>query len=55
MCVGMLMGVGVANGFRYFLNEKDLLDWGRSIPFILGLVIGLVGSYIRSHLAESPI
>ena len=55
MCVGMLMGVGVAHGFRYLLNEKDLLDWGWRIPFILGLVIGLVGLYIRSHLAESPI
>ena len=55
MCIGMLMGVGVANAFSYFLTEEDLLDWGWRIPFILGLAIGLVGLYIRSHLAESPI
>lgn len=55
MCVGMLLGVGVANLFSYSLSPEDLLSWGWRIPFILGLVIGLVGLYIRSHLAESPL
>ncbi len=55
MCIGMLMGVGVANAFSYVLSEEDLLSWGWRVPFIFGLVIGLVGLYIRSHLAESPI
>ena len=55
MCIGMLMGVGVANAFSYVLSEEDLLSWGWRIPFIFGLVIGLVGLYIRSQLSESPI
>lgn len=55
MCLGMLMGVGVANAFSWALSEQDLLDWGWRIPFIIGLFIGFVGLYIRSHLAESPI
>lgn len=55
MCIGMLLGVGVANAFSYALSEEDLLSWGWRVPFIFGLVIGLVGLYIRSHLAESPI
>lgn len=55
MCLGMLLGLGVANGFSYFLSEEDLLEWGWRIPFILGLFIGLVGLYIRSHLSESPV
>ncbi len=55
MCLGMLMGVGVANVFSYVLSEEDLLSWGWRIPFIFGLLIGLIGLYIRSHLAESPI
>lgn len=55
MCLGMLLGLGVANGFSYFLSEEALLEWGWRIPFILGLFIGLVGLYIRSHLSESPV
>jgi len=55
MCLGMLLGLGVANFFAYILSEEDLLSWGWRIPFIAGLFIGLVGVYIRSHLSESPI
>jgi len=55
MCLGMLLGLVVANGFSYFLSEEDLLEWGWRVPFILGLLIGLVGIYIRSHLSESPV
>ena len=55
MCLGMLMGVGVSNLFTWGLNEEDLLAWGWRIPFILGLLIGFVGLYIRLHLDESPI
>ena len=55
MCLGMLLGLIVAQGFTYFLSEEDLMSWGWRVPFILGLFIGLVGLYIRSHLAESPI
>lgn len=55
MCLGMLLGLGVATLFRYMLSEEDLMAWGWRIPFIAGLFIGLVGLYIRSHLAESPI
>ena len=43
------------NVFSYVLSEEDLLSWGWRIPFIFGLLIGLIGLYIRSHLAESPI
>ncbi len=55
MCLGMLIGLIVAQGFTYFLSEEDLMSWGWRIPFIFGLFIGLVGLYIHSHLAESPI
>lgn len=55
MCLGMLMGLIVAQGFTYFLSEESLTSWGWRIPFIFGLFIGLVGLYIRSHLSESPI
>lgn len=55
MCLGMILGLIVAQGFTYFLSTEDLMSWGWRIPFIAGLFIGLVGLYIRTHLAESPI
>jgi MHS family proline/betaine transporter-like MFS transporter len=55
MCLGMLLGLIVAQGFKSALSEEDLMSWGWRVPFIMGLFIGLVGLYIRSHLAESPI
>lgn len=55
MCLGMLLGVAVANIFTWALDTEDLLAWGWRIPFILGLLIGFVGLYIRLHLDESPI
>jgi MHS family proline/betaine transporter-like MFS transporter len=55
MCLGMLLGLMVAQGFTYFLTEEALISWGWRVPFIAGLFIGLVGLYIRTHLSESPI
>lgn len=55
MCLGMLMGLGVAKLLAYFMLEENLYSWGWRIPFIAGLFIGLIGLYIRTHLSESPI
>jgi MHS family proline/betaine transporter-like MFS transporter len=55
MCIGIMMGIAIAQGFKYYLSTENLLCWGWRIPFITGLFIGLVGLYIRSHLSESPI
>ncbi|MDG1436686.1 MAG: MFS transporter [Rickettsiaceae bacterium] len=55
MCIGIILGMFVAQSFKYFLSTEDLMSWGWRIPFITGLFIGMIGLYIRSHLAESPI
>ncbi len=46
---GALVGFAV-NGL---LTPEDVHSWGWRIPFILGLLIGPVGWYIRRHLKES--
>jgi len=46
---GALIGFAV-NGW---LTPEDVHSWGWRIPFILGLLIGPVGWYIRRHLKES--
>lgn len=52
---GMLLGLGTAAGFSYFMPADMLFEWGWRIPFIAGLFISSVGLYIRKNLAESPI
>jgi MHS family proline/betaine transporter-like MFS transporter len=36
------------------LSSSELLSWGWRIPFFFGLLIGPVGLYIRSRMAETP-
>jgi MHS family proline/betaine transporter-like MFS transporter len=55
MCGGMLLGSATAIALSHFLSKEDLYDYGWRLPFIAGLFIGLIGLYIRTHLAESPL
>jgi MHS family proline/betaine transporter-like MFS transporter len=55
LCLGIIVGLVVAQAFTYCLSTENLLAWGWRIPFISGLFIGFVGLYIRTHLAESPL
>ena len=36
------------------LTHQQLVDWGWRIPYVFGLLIGPVGLYIRSRIAETP-
>ena len=52
--VGILMGSLVATLLAQMMSAEDLKNWGWRIPFVVGLMIGLVGMYIRTQLDESP-
>ncbi len=54
LIIGFMAGSIVANLFSSLLSPEDFNDWGWRIPFLLGIVIGFVGFYIRSHCEESP-
>ncbi|VWD58534.1 MFS transporter [Burkholderia contaminans] len=49
LLIGALVGAAVTRG----LSHEALRSWGWRVPFILGLVIGPIGFYIRRHLADS--
>jgi len=36
------------------LSHEQLIDWGWRISYVLGLLVGPVGLYIRSHIDETP-
>ena len=51
---GILLGSAISAGIHGVLSEEALHAWGWRVPFILGLVIGIVGLLIRRGLPERP-
>lgn len=51
---GILLGSATATLFSYILSEQELNAWGWRIPFLLGILICLVGYYLRARIPESP-
>jgi len=49
----LLMGAIVGAVVTHGLSPEALKSWGWRVPFIIGLMIGPVGYYIRRHLADS--
>jgi MHS family proline/betaine transporter-like MFS transporter len=52
--VGLTMGALVGFLLTNFLPKEDLNSWGWRIPFILGIVLGYVGWYIRRKIKDTP-
>jgi MFS transporter, MHS family, proline/betaine transporter len=48
------VGVGVASVSSWVFGAAALEAWGWRIPFLLGLIIGPVGWYIRTRLPDPP-
>lgn len=54
LCGGMLAGLLVATVMSTVLSEQEFESWGWRVPFVMGLIIGMVGYYIRHKTHESP-
>lgn len=46
-CVGLLS--------TYLVKGDDFLRWGWRLPFLFGIVVGLLGIYLRSKVSETPL
>ncbi|QKM48631.1 Proline/betaine transporter [Burkholderia glumae] len=49
LLVGALVGAAVTHG----LSGAALHAWGWRVPFLIGMLIGPIGYYLRRHLADS--
>jgi MHS family proline/betaine transporter-like MFS transporter len=47
------LGAGTGLLLTSSLSHESLLAWGWRVPFVIGLLIGPVGWYIRQHLDET--
>lgn len=52
--VAMFMAAGVSWVFTSALSTHALHTWGWRVAFAIGLLIGPVGLYIRSRMADTP-
>ena len=51
---GILLGSAVSSLITNILPKEDIESWAWRIPFILGILLGLFGLYLRKGLDESP-
>ncbi|WP_240945610.1 MFS transporter [Rhodococcus sp. HNM0569] len=52
--LGSLAASLVALALTSTLSEDQVLEWAWRIPFLLSVVIGLVGVWIRNHMEDTP-
>lgn len=50
---GLMLGSSIAAAAHYLLESEDLAAWGWRIPFLLGIVVGLFGVWLRAGLVET--
>ena len=51
---GLLVGSAMGGLLGTVLSEDALNAWGWRIPFILGMVVALVGLYLRLRVEDTP-
>ncbi|MBV9153466.1 MAG: MFS transporter [Alphaproteobacteria bacterium] len=51
---GFLLGSLTAALFISSLSEPDRLAWGWRLPFLFGIVVGIVGWYLRWRIDDTP-
>ena len=52
--VGTLLGSAMGAGFAASMSEATLEAWGWRIPFLVGLLIGIAGYFLRRHVLDNP-
>ena len=56
--LGVTVGLLLANGVFWLfaqLPKEEFLSWGWRVPFLLSIVLILVGFYIRARVSETPV
>jgi MFS transporter, MHS family, proline/betaine transporter len=51
---GVMLGSAVATIIHWIFTSQQIHNWAWRIPFIAGIIIGLVGIWMRRRMIESP-
>jgi len=52
--MGLLVGSVVATVFTSIFSLEELSAWAWRIPFLLGIIVGIIGFYLRMRIDETP-
>ena len=52
--LGLLLATFFAALLTYFLDTQSFQSWGWRIPFLFGFILGPIGHYLRTRVAETP-
>ncbi len=52
---GILLGSAIVAVIDVLTDDRSMLSWGWRVPFLSGVVILMIGSWLRSGLKESPV
>lgn len=50
--MGTTLGMGTVAFLRYLLSTEQMRLWGWRIPFLVGIIFGLIGVYLRRGVSE---
>jgi MHS family proline/betaine transporter-like MFS transporter len=53
--LGLLLATFFAALLTYFLDASAFQAWGWRIPFLIGFILGPIGHYLRTRVAETPV
>src|ERR1700753_612354 len=51
---GQILAAAVFLPIARYMGKDDFIQWGRRIPFLLSLIVVIVGYYIRREVDETP-
>lgn len=54
IALSLVLGSGTGALFAAILTPAALVAWGWRIPFLFGIVLALVGGYLRRNVEETP-
>jgi MHS family proline/betaine transporter-like MFS transporter len=52
--LGLFLASGVAAVLAYALSDAQFYAWGWRLPFMIGFILGPIGFYLRTRVAETP-
>ena len=52
--IGAMIGLSLASLLTNLLSDEAFLSWGWRIPFLMSVVLVVVGLWIRNGLGETP-
>ena len=54
IALSLVLASGTGALFTSIMSAEALAAWGWRIPFLLGIILALVGFYLRAHVDETP-